>query len=359
MKARYSRIVVKIGSNVITQKNGLPDYGRIRHLIEQLVSLRKIGIEIILVSSGAVAFGRSLIKISDRSRPIAVRQLLSSIGQVKLINTYSSLLEEHNIRCAQVLVTKSDFRDRVHYLNMQNCLHILMHEQVVPIINENDVVSVTELMFTDNDELSGLIASMLEADALIILSNVDGIYNGDPNDASSSIMEEIGHAGLDFSAFIQTSKSEFGRGGMITKAAIAQRTAKLGIAVHIANGTKDSVLERIISGEVLHTRFSPGKKKSRKKSWIANAENAASGAVYLNDGARIALTSGKATSLLPIGITSLKGDFKKGDIIKVFDQEEQLIGLGIVKYDAVEAREKIGSKNEKPLIHYDYFYSLI
>jgi glutamate 5-kinase len=146
---------------------------------------------VILVSSGAVASGRSLISVSEKSDAVAVRQLLASIGQVKLINTYSHLFEKFSILCSQVLVTKEDFRDRLHYLNMRNCLEILLQHQVIPVINENDVVSVTELMFTDNDELAGLIASMLNAQALIVLTNVDGIYTGDPKLESSSVIPRL------------------------------------------------------------------------------------------------------------------------------------------------------------------------
>src|ERR1700749_602844 len=153
MAFNYHRIVVKIGSNVLTQKDGLPDLNRIGHLVEQIAAIKKQGKEVILVSSGAVASGRSLISISEKYDAIAARQLLASIGQVKPINTYSHLFERFNILCSQVLVTKEDFRDRLHYLNMKTCLELLLQHEVIPIVNENDVGSVTELMFTDNDEL--------------------------------------------------------------------------------------------------------------------------------------------------------------------------------------------------------------
>ena len=154
MAFNYRRIIIKIGSNVITQPNGLPDVARIKHLVNQVAEIKKQGTEVILVSSGAVASGRSLISVSEKFDAVATRQLLASNGQVKLINTYSQLFERFQILCSQVLVTKEDFRDRLHYLNMKNCLEILLQHQVVPVINENDVVSVTELMFTDNDELA-------------------------------------------------------------------------------------------------------------------------------------------------------------------------------------------------------------
>src|SRR6195952_4461661 len=217
MAFNYHRIIIKIGSNVFTKENGLPDLERIEHLVGQIAAIKKQGKEVILVSSGAVASGRSLITISEKYDAIAARQLLASIGQVKLINTYSNLFERFNILCSQVLVTKEDFRDRMHYLNMKNCLEILLQHQVVPVVNENDVVSVTELMFTDNDELAGLIASMLNAQALIVLTNVDGIYDGDPKLPGSKVIEEVDEATPDFSSFVTSGKSQFGRGGMITK----------------------------------------------------------------------------------------------------------------------------------------------
>jgi glutamate 5-kinase len=356
MAFNYHRIVIKIGSNVFTRPDGLPDLNRIGHLVEQIAVIKKQGREVILVSSGAVASGRSMITISEKSDAVAVRQLLASIGQVKLINTYSTLFGAFDMLCSQVLVTKEDFRDRLHYLNMRNCLDILLHYEVIPVVNENDVVSVTELMFTDNDELAGLIASMLNAEALIVLTNVDGIYEGDPHSLDAKIIEEVDSATPDFSSFITSGRSQFGRGGMITKSNMAQKTAQLGIAVHIANGTRDNVLIDLLLDKVLHTRFVPNKTKSGKKKWIAHAANYATGVVQVNEGAKTALTSSKATSLLPVGIVKIIDDFNKGEIIKLVDEQHKLIGLGIAEYSSEKAREKIGQKNQKPLVHYDYLY---
>jgi glutamate 5-kinase len=356
MVFHYKRIVIKIGSNVLTQSNGLPDQQRISKLVEQIVAIKQQGIEVTLVSSGAVASGRSLITVSDKNDAIATRQLLASIGQIKLINTYAQLFEKHEMLCAQVLVTTEDFKGRQHYLNMKNCLEILLQHQVIPIVNENDVVSVTELMFTDNDELAGLIASMLNAQALIILTNVDGIYNGNPNDKDSAIITEVTDTGIDFASFVTSGRSQFGRGGMITKSHMAQKTAKLGIAVHIANGTTDNILLDVLSGTAKHTRFVPNKIASEKKKWIAHSEKSATGVVQVNAGAKAALISNKATSLLPVGIVAILTDFKKGEVIKLVDEQNETIGLGIAEYGADKAKESIGQKNQKPLVHYDYLY---
>lgn len=359
VQSLYKKIVIKVGSNVLTQEDGLPNLNRISHLVDQLVQLKKDGKDVILVSSGAVASGRSMIKISEQHNTVAARQLLASIGQIKLINTYLELFEKQGMLCSQVLVTKEDFRDRLHYLNIRNCLEILLQHQVIPVINENDVVSVTELMFTDNDELAGLIASMLNADALIILSNVDGIYNGDPKLPGSTVIREIKGDENNLGSFISSSKSGLGRGGMVTKLSMAQKIAKLGIPVMIANGTHENILTNLLYKDVLHTRFLPQKQSSGKKKWIAHSENSATGMVILNAGAKTALFSGKASSLLPIGITSISGDFKKGEVIKLYDENEILIGLGIAEYGADKAKTCIGQQKQRPLIHYNYFYPVI
>ncbi|PAW94544.1 glutamate 5-kinase [Mucilaginibacter sp. MD40] len=356
MSFPYRRIIVKIGSNVITQADGLPDHARLAHLVDQIAEIKKQGIEVILVSSGAVASGRSMIKITEKADAVAARQLLASVGQVKLINTYSALFERHQIICSQVLVTKEDFRDRTHYLNMRNCMEILLQHQVIPIINENDVVSVTELMFTDNDELAGLIASMLNAQALIVLTNVNGIYNGDPKLPGVSVITEVKNGNLNFASFVSAGKSQFGRGGMITKSTIAQKVAKLGIAVHIANGTHNNILTDVLENKVEHTRFVPAKLASGKKKWIAHSGTMAKGIVQINDGAKQALTGTRATSLLPVGITSVLEEFKKGEIIKIIDQDMQPIGWGLAEYGAEKARETAGQKNQRPLVHYNYLY---
>jgi glutamate 5-kinase len=255
-----------------------------------------------------------------------------------------------------VLVTKDDFRDRLHYRNMLNCFDILLQHDIIPIVNENDVISITELMFTDNDELAGLIASMIGADGLIILTNVDGLYNGDPKDAESKVIEEIDPAVSDFSTYITTKKSNFGRGGMLTKCLMASKIAKMGIAVHIGNGTRENILRNIIEAKVPHTRFLPLKEITGSKRWIAHTDKFSKGFVQVNEGARSALTGPKASSLLPVGIVQVRGEFKKKDIITIVDEEDRIIGLGIAEYGSDKALDLLGQKNQKPLVHYNYLY---
>ncbi|MBC8085606.1 MAG: glutamate 5-kinase [Hymenobacter sp.] len=357
MALPYQRIIVKVGSNVLTQADGLPDLDRIRQLVEQIAVLKQAGKEVVVVSSGAVAAGRSLVTVSEKADAVSSRQLLAAVGQVKLLATYAGLFGAHGLVCAQVLVTKEDFRDRKHYLHMRNCFRALLQNSIIPVVNENDVISVTELMFTDNDELAGLVAAMLDADALLILSNVDGIYDGDPTVPGARLIPLIEPTTTSFSAFVTAQRSQFGRGGMITKCHMAHKVAQLGIAVHIANGKTANVLPRILSEEVVNTKFIPSKTASGKKKWLAHAETAAKGAVQLNAGARAALTApGKATSLLPVGVMGIVGTFQKGDIIRLLDEAGKPIGLGVAEYGADKALERLGQHHQKPLVHYDYLF---
>ncbi len=356
MALNYKRLVIKIGSNVLARENGLPDEERMQHLISEIATLRKSGMDIVVVSSGAVAAGRSLVRVSEKYDVVAARQLLASVGQVQLINQYARFFKTHDLLCSQVLVTKEDFRDRLHYANMHSCFEILLQHDIIPVVNENDVISVTELMFTDNDELAGLIASMIRADGLLILSNVDGLFTGDPRQPGSVLVEELGAGTTDFAAFITAQKSNFGRGGMLTKCHMARKIAQLGIAVHIANGTRPHVISGVLNGLLPHTRFKPLKAVPGRKRWMAHTDKDAKGIVQVNSGARAALTGAKASSLLPVGIIRVMGEFKKKDIIKIVDEQEQLIGLGIAEYGSDKAMELVGMKNQKPLVHYDYLY---
>jgi glutamate 5-kinase len=189
-------VTIKVGSNVITNSQGFPDEGVIQSISKQINALREEGHQVLLVSSGAVAAGRSLYQFSKKTDTVVQRQVLAAIGQVKLISLYKDIFEKQRIICSQVLVTKEDFKSRHHYLNMKNCLTALLNNHIVPVINENDVISVTELMFTDNDELAGLVSAMMNADKLIILTNVDGVYDGDPSlprDVGNTHLRSINH----------------------------------------------------------------------------------------------------------------------------------------------------------------------
>lgn len=356
---RYKKITVKVGSNVLTKSDGTLNDANIAHLVDQIAFLHQNGVEIVLVSSGAVAAGRGEIGNGRKLDTVSARQLWSAVGQVKMINKWAEAFNYYGIVCAQVLTTKENFGDRVHYLNMKNCISTLIENKVIPIVNENDTISVTELMFTDNDELSGLIASMEDSEALIILSNIDGIYDGSPELPESKVIREITSKSKPLNEAISTSKSSFGRGGMLTKYHIAKKVAKGGINVHIANGLQVDTLLKIMNPEVdfVHTTFMSEKKKSSNvKKWISYSESFAKGEVVVNEGAREALLSSQATSLLPIGVISIEGTFEKGDLIKIKDESGKLIGIGKSEYHSEKAEKLKGNKNKKALVHYDYLY---
>lgn len=359
MTYQFKRIAVKIGSNVLTRKDGSLDVTRMSALVDQIAELHRQGVEVVLISSGAVASGRSEVKPGRKLDPVSARQLFSAVGQAKLINRYFELFREHHIACGQVLTTKENFGSRTHYLNQKHCMEVMLENKVIPIVNENDTISVTELMFTDNDELSGLIATMMGMDALVILSNIDGIYNGNPSDPSSSVIREIDGGKQDLSEYVQTSKSSFGRGGMLTKCSIARKVADEGITVIIGNGKKENILPLLLvkgSTEVC-TRFIPASKPvSSVKKWIAHSEGFAKGEIHIDKGTEEALMAPKATSLLLVGVTAIVGEFEKNDIVKIINAAGVQIGVGCAGYDSHEAVSLIGRRDLKPLVHYDYLY---
>lgn len=377
MEQQLTRVAVKVGSNVLTRRDGTLDVTRMSSLVDQIAELHRTGVEIILVSSGAVASGRSEVHPTKKLDSVDQRQLFSAVGQAKLINRYYELFREHGITVGQVLTMKENFGTRRHYLNQKNCMTVMLENGVIPIVNENDTISVSELMFTDNDELSGLIASMMDAQALIILSNIDGIYNGSPTESTSEVIREIGQ-GKDLSAYIQASKSSFGRGGMLTKTNIARKVADEGITVIIANGKKDNILVDIIQNEELrmkertseenaqfsilnaqlsYTRFIPSAEPvSSVKKWIAHSEGFAKGELHINEQATQVLFSDKAVSILPIGITAIEGEFEKDDIVRIVNFEGTPVGVGKANCDSTQARESMGKHGRKAVVHYDYLY---
>lgn len=348
----FKKIVVKFGTNVLSTPDGLLDLNAMRHLVVQIARAKQAGVQIILVTSGAVGAGRAILPLSDDVNRVVRRQVLAAVGQVKLMQQYASFFEQNGLFCAQVLATKEDFRDKGHYLNMKNCFLALLRDNIVPIVNENDVVSVTELMFTDNDELAGLIAAMINADALLLLSSVNGVL--DENGAPIPEIEPDNKKAL---RLIQPTRSSFGRGGMATKFKMAQKAAKLGISTYIADGKLPEVISRIIAGERIGSRFVPDHAVSNLKKRLAYHEIREKGIVTVNRGAaERLLDKSLATSLLPIGITRVEGDFEKGDLLKVQTEDGSTLGVGKAQYGAEKARRHMGQKGKPVLIHYDYLY---
>jgi glutamate 5-kinase len=326
-------------------------------LVAQVAALHGEGIDIVLISSGAVASGRSKVKPAKKLDAVSLRQLYSAVGQAILINRYSAFFLRHNLVCGQLLTSKENFGSRTHYLNQKNCMEAMLENGVIPIVNENDAVSVTELMFTDNDELSGLVATMMNMDALIILSNVDGIFDGEPSLPDSKVIGTISRKD-DLSAIIRPGRSTFGRGGMLTKYNLARKVADEGVPVIIANGARENILLDLIAGkDVVCTRFLPSERPfSNIKKWIAHSEGFAKGEVHIDGGAEKALYGERATSILFVGVKQITGNFRKNDIVKIINEKGIQLGVGRAGYDSEKAVSLIGKRNTHPMIHYDYLY---
>ena len=252
------RIVVKVGSNVLTTSKGKPDITRLSALVDQIAWMREHDYEVILVSSGAVACGRHELKPTHDLDSVEQRQLYSAMGQVRLINLYYDLFREYGLHIGQVLTMKSNFETPEHFRNQQACMEVMLDNGVIPVVNENDTVCLTELMFTDNDELSGLIAQMMHAETLVLLSNIDGIYTGDPKEPDSRVIRKVLPED-NLEQYIVSAKSSAGRGGMESKYHTARTVAQAGIKVIIANGKRENILTDLLCDPegTIHTEFLP------------------------------------------------------------------------------------------------------
>jgi glutamate 5-kinase len=347
-------VVVKVGTNVLTDERGAIDHATVVALSLQIIELKKNGVPIILISSGAVGAGRQVLSSLSKSLSrVERRQLWAAVGQPKLLQLYMDLFERSGIHVAQILATKEDFRDRKHYLHMRNCFRALLNENVIPIVNENDTIAVDELMFTDNDELASLVASMMGASALYILTNVDGVYQGHPDDLDSKLLQTISHDSAPLQVFSQTSS--FGRGGMATKYRMSKQLASTGIDVFIANGKKPNVLVDIYKGLQVGTHFVAKPHISSVKKWIVYQDKSATGSVIINEGAKaVLLNQEKVASLLPIGIKEITNTFVRGDLINILDEKGTHLALGKAQYGSDTLEKHLGQKRQKALVHYDY-----
>lgn len=350
-------IVVKVGSQVLCTESGQLDDDVIADLARQLAMLAGEGWKVLVVSSGAVAagtghLGEQAVRLGD---PVMRKQVLAATGQVVLMDSWRREMARHDIKVAQVLASKSDFKTRHHYLNMRNCLEGLVRASIVPVVNENDVVAVTELMFTDNDELAGLLAGMVGADLLVLLSAVSGLYRTE--DGVESVIPEWDESIHRPEEIVRRGTSRMGRGGMHSKLNMAIETASLGTEVVIAGGREPDILLRIARQDAVGTRFRAREALSPAKRWLASAEGHASARVTVNQGAADALADrGRLTSLLPVGIVRLDGAFERGDVLLIEDEEGRVLGCGRAQYDREAAEQVLGKRDERPLVHYDYLY---
>jgi glutamate 5-kinase len=348
----HKRIVIKIGTGVITESERLNETV-MREIVRQIAELKRSGTESIVITSGAVSAGKATI-ISKGSVE-GDKQVYAAIGQPVLMGIYAKLFREEGFASAQVLVTKEDFRDRDHYKSMKECFENLLRENIIPIVNENDVIARHALSFSDNDELAGLVASQLDAEAVLMLTTVEG-FLADSKGEKKLISQVSLAESASLEAHVTNMKSESGRGGMRRKFEIAKRLMAAGVTTYIADGTKDNIIIELVEGIPHGTKFMPDKKLSGIKRRLAHSEGMSVGSVTVNKGAEEILISGGFKSLLPVGIIKVGGSFKKGDTIEILGEKGQHIGHGVAQYDSEKAEELRGKKGGRALVHYDYMF---
>ncbi len=357
--SEYKRIVFKFGTNVLRNDDKEISLSRIYSFIEAISKLHKLGKEIIVVTSGAVGLGAKKLNV-DSSESLAIKQSCAAVGQSQLMSIYEDGFGKYSINTAQVLLTEDDFTNRVKYLSLSNVLNTLLELRVIPIINQNDTVSTSELeysdnpvysvSFSDNDKLSALVASKLDADLLIILSDIDGLYNSNPKDnPNAQLISEVDDLNDEILSYA-SSASKGGRGGMITKLQAAKVVTHSGGTVIIANGKSPQIISRLFDGEKLGTTFYPVEQLSQKRRWIAYATNI-TGQIVVNDGAKKAIIE-KNKSLLPIGIIQVNGVFDCGDIVSILDENNIEFARGIANYSSDDSMKIAGQ-------HSDNIYELI
>jgi glutamate 5-kinase len=336
------RIVVKVGSSLVTNQGTGLDMTALGNWAAQIATLRAQGCEVVLVSSGAIAEGMQ--RLGWKQRPSAVHELqaAAAVGQMGLVQAYESCFRQHKLNAAQVLLTHADLTDRERYLNARSTLRTLLSLGVIPIINENDTVVTDEIKFGDNDTLGALVANLIEADALVILTDQDGLYTADPRKDNSATLISVALAGdpaLEMMA--GGAGSHIGRGGMITKVLAAKRAARSGAHTVIASGHERDVLPRLLQGESIGTLLTAtALSLDARKQWLADHLQV-SGRVSLDAGAVRALR-GDGKSLLPIGVTQVNGEFQRGAVVAILDEKGADIARGLVNYSADEARRIAG-----------------
>ncbi|HHH47925.1 MAG TPA: glutamate 5-kinase [Gammaproteobacteria bacterium] len=336
------RWVVKIGSALLTADGAGLDREAIHDWVAQMVALRARGIELVLVSSGAVAEG--MMRLGWLSRPHALHELqaAAAVGQMGLVQAYESNFQRHGIHTAQVLLTHDDLSDRQRYLNARNTLRALLEFGVLPVVNENDTVVTDEIRFGDNDTLAALVANLVEADALIILTDQAGLFDRDPRrHADAQLLHEARASDVSLDKMVGGSAGELGRGGMLTKLRAARLAARSGAGTVIAHGREAQVLERIADGGRLGTLLLPEQEtQAARKQWLAGHLQLR-GSLRLDAGAvKVLRESGR--SLLPVGVVAVEGEFDRGEAVACVDESGREIARGLVNYDAAEARRIMG-----------------
>lgn len=362
--AQAGRVVVKVGSSLVTNDGRGLDHARLARWAEQIAALVKQGKEVVLVSSGAIAEGIS--RLGWKKRPTALNELqaAAAVGQMGLIEAYERCFRGHGLHTAQVLLTHADLADRERYLNARTTLRTLLELKVIPIINENDTVTTDEIKVGDNDTLGALVANLIEADALIILTDQTGLYTADPRkNPAAEFVHEATAGDPKLEVMAGGAGSSVGTGGMLTKILAAKRAARSGAHTVITSGREDRVLERLAQGEMIGSQLTARQLPlAARRQWLADHLQVA-GRLILDDGAVRALV-GQGKSLLPIGVTEVIGEFQRGEVVNCVDQNGRDVARGLVNYSAAEARRiarkpstdivsVLGFMDEPELIHRD------
>ena len=347
----HRRLVVKAGTNVLTRRGAKLDAGVMASLVAQVVEVRTLGAQVVLVTSGAIAAGREALGLGPESKAVPMRQMLAAVGQSRLMHRYQELLSKHGVTVAQALLTRHDVEDRQGYLNIRNTLDRLLDSGVVPIVNENDVVDTEEIgqeRFGDNDQLSALVANLVDADLLLMLTDTGGLFTADPDrDPSATLIPRVERVDESVLARAAAHDSTTTRGGMASKLASAQRATAAGVTVVIAGGEEPNVVERAARGEQVGTVFLPAAtpKESRKR-WLLSGMAKSGGALVVDDGAVKALRS-RSGSLLPAGVREVQGTFARGDVIAVISGTGERVACGIVNYEAKDLEAIRGARSDQ------------
>ncbi len=364
IESQYKRIVAKFGTSLLTGGSDHLDPARMSALVLQLAELSRQGKELAVVTSGAVACGRQQLGLTRKIKGIPYKQVLSSVGQSHLMYTWENLFNPHGIVIAQALLTRAVLCDRAGYLNARNTLLALIDLGVISIVNENDVVAIEEIQgarFGDNDNLSAMVANLIDADLLIILSDIAGLYTADPRvDPNARLIPVVEKVDDSIFALAGGTRGSLGTGGMITKLQAARMATACGITVIIARGDEPDLMLRLAAGEAIGTRFLPahGKMESRER-WIL-AGLSVKGKITVDNGAISALKKDNR-SLLGAGVTGIEGDFERGDLVHVFDSSGSRLGSGITNYSAADIQKIKGvhSRRIAALLGCDYGSEII
>ena len=343
---KAKRIVVKIGSSIITDKADVIDESFLDSLAKQVFQLAKKGKEIVIVSSGAVAAGMMVLKLKEKPKKISEKQAVAACGQGYLIHKYSEIFSRYGLIVAQILLTSEDIAVRTRYLNAKNTLENLISKKIIPIINENDTVATKEIKLGDNDNLSAEVACIIDADLLVILSDVEGFYDKDPRENSDAkVISVVNNIEKYLKRASSKAGSNVGTGGIYTKLEAAKKTIVVGIPAVLAKGREEKVLLKILEGKDVGTLFCPGERKISHKKYFIAFNVKPKGKLFIDKGAMEAITK-KGKSLLPSGIQDVSGSFKAGDVVDIV-YEKDVIARGLINYNLLEVEKIKGERSSE------------